>query len=83
MKDWKQHPELVKFVELALLTKSNIDLNELEDMDEKEIRTELTHLRVLLEEYANSGFQILEQKIKENPSYFEDDYCFVNLLSDM
>jgi hypothetical protein len=83
MDEWKQHPELVKFLTMALLTKSKIDLNALENMDEKEIEEELTQLKKLLEEYANGGFELLHRKLKENSTYFQDDNCFINLLSDM
>ena len=51
-------------------------------MDDQELKTEMTGLKRLLEEYANGGFEILNRKLKENPTYFEDEYCFINLLSD-
>lgn len=81
--EWKQHPELVKFLTMALITKSDIDLNALENMEDKEIEEELTHLKKLLEEYANGGFELLHRKLNENPTYFQDDNCFINLLSDV
>jgi hypothetical protein len=81
--EWRQHPELVKFLEMALLTKSDIDFNALEDMTEDAIDAELTKLKKLLEGYANGGFEILANILQNNPSYFSDEYCFVNLLSDV
>lgn len=83
IKDWTQHRELSKFLEMALFAKSSIDLSKLDDMDEQELKSEMTGLKRLLEEYANGGFEILNRKIKENPTYFEDDYCFINLLCEI
>jgi hypothetical protein len=81
--EWKQHPELVKFLIMALITKADIDLNALEDMEEREIDNILTDLKKTLESYANGGFELLYRKLNSNPTYFQDDNCFINLLSDI
>lgn len=60
-----------------------MDFNALENMDSKGIDDFLTQLKRDLEEYANGGFELLHQKMKEDPDYFKDDNCFINLLSDM
>jgi hypothetical protein len=78
---WKP-AELVRFIFMALLTKSNLDLNALEDMEEKEIETELTKLKSLLEEYAHGGFDLIATKIKTEPLFFESEYCFLEMLDE-
>jgi hypothetical protein len=83
MNEWTQHRELLHFLIMALLTKSAVDFNALENMDSKGIDDFLTQLKRDLEEYANGGFELLHQKMKEDPDYFKDDNCFINLLSDM
>lgn len=82
IKDWKQHPDLVKFLIMALLAKSDIDFNELEDMGQEEIKAKMRELKTLLEEYANGGFYIIQNKLQNDPFFFEDDYCFISLLQE-
>jgi hypothetical protein len=83
MKDWTQHRELVKFIEMTLLVKADIDLNALENMEEAELKSVGSNLKTLLESYANGGFQYLTQQLKSNPDYFKDENCFINLLEDV
>lgn len=75
-----QPSNIVHFIVMALLTKSGIELISLEDMNEGEIEGVIGNLRKLLEEYANGGLDIIASKMKEKPYFFEDDYCFLNLL---
>lgn len=83
MKDWTQHRELVKFIEMTLLVKADIDLNALENMEETELKSVASSLKTLLESYANGGFEYLMEQLKSNPEYFKDENCFINLLSDV
>jgi hypothetical protein len=83
MKDWTQHRELVKFIEMTLLVKADIDLNALENMEEAELKSVASNLKTLLESYANGGFEYLTEQLKANPDYFKDENCFINLLSDV
>jgi len=75
-----QPNELVRFVFMALLTKSDLNLNLVEEMEEKDVEREITKLKNLLEEYTNGGFDIIYSKIKETPYFFENEYCFLELL---
>ncbi len=81
IRSW-QPREMVHFLLLSLLAKSNIDLNALEEMEDKQVETEITGLNRLMEEYANGGLDIIQTKLKEDPYFFGDDYCFVNLLEE-
>ncbi|HMQ46365.1 MAG TPA: hypothetical protein PKA00_01795 [Saprospiraceae bacterium] len=77
-----QPTEISNFILMALLAKSNLDLNELEEMEEKKVEAELTGLSKLLEEYANGGFDLIQTRLKQEPSFFDDEFCFLTLLED-
>ena len=81
IRSW-QPREMVQYLFMALLAKSGLDLASLEDMEEKHIEAELTKLSHLLEGYANGGFDIIQAKMKDDPLFFEGEYCFVELLED-
>lgn len=73
---------MVNFILMALLAKSGLDLNELEEMEEKQVEAELTGLSKLLEEYANGGFNLIQTKLKQEPSFFDNEFCFLTMLDD-
>ena len=79
IRDWRPN-ELVKFLTMSLIAKSDIDLVAIEDMEEDEVEQEITKLKQLLESYANGGFDIIDSKKNEDPSFFQDEYCFMKLL---
>jgi hypothetical protein len=78
-----QPPEMVQYLFMSLLAKSNIDLSSLETMEEKQVEGELTKLSRLLEGYANGGFDVIQAKLKEDPLFFEGEYCFVELIDEI
>ncbi len=79
---WQTSTELVRFILMALIARSDLDLNALEDMQESEVESKLAELRKLLEEYANGGFDLIYTKVKDEPYFFENEYCFVELLTE-
>ncbi|MCB9082108.1 MAG: hypothetical protein H6555_10395 [Lewinellaceae bacterium] len=79
IKFWQPN-ELVRFIFMALVARSNVDLNALEELEESEVEREITKLKNLLEEYANGGFDLIHSKTKESPYFFENEYCFLELL---
>lgn len=83
IRSWKTSPELVRFIEMAIIAKSNLDLNEVENMEEAQLEEKLTELKKLLEEYAHGGFDLIQNKVQEEPYYFENDYCFIDMLVDV
>lgn len=80
IREWKTSNELVRYIEMTLIARSNLDLNELENMEEAQVESKLTELRKLLEEYANGGFDLIYTKVQEEPYFFEGEYCFVEML---
>lgn len=77
-----QPREMVQYLLMVLLAKADLDLNELEEMEEKQVEAELNKLNNLLEEYANGGFALIQAKLKEDPAFFEGEFCFVELLNE-
>jgi len=77
-----QPTEMVNYILMALLAKAEFDLNELEEMEEKQVEAELTSLSKLLEEYANGGFDIIQTKLQQEPSFFDNEFCFLSLLDE-
>lgn len=83
IRDWKTSNELVRFIEMALIARSDLDLNELENMEEAQVESKLTELRKQLEEYANGGFDLIQTKLKDDPGFFDGEFCFVELLEEL
>lgn len=82
IKYW-QPADIADYVIMGVIAKSKIDLNELENKEEKEVEKEILNLRKLLEEYANGGFDIIRSKFEEDPTFFENnDNCFIDLLEE-
>lgn len=81
IRDWKPN-DLVKFLIMSLLAKSDINLTSLEDLEENEVEEKLTELKQLLESFANGGFDIIESKRNEDSTFLIDEYCFMKLLKE-
>lgn len=76
---WKP-AEVVDFLILSLIGKVDVSLNELEDSEEEVVEKYITDMRSLLEGYANGGFDIIRSKRETDPSFFESEDCFLDLL---
>lgn len=80
IKYW-QPQDLADYVVMSVFAKSDIDFNELETKDDREVEKEILALRKLMEEYANGGFDKIRAKLEEEPAFFENnDNCFIDLL---
>jgi hypothetical protein len=80
IKSW-QPSDLADYVIMGVLSKSEIDLNALERLEETEIEKEILVLRKLLEEYANGGLDKIRAKMESDPNFFDsNDNCFIDLL---
>jgi len=66
---------------MGILAKSDIDFNELENMEEEKVEKQITELRSLLESFANGGFDIIRAKRESDPAFFDqNENCFLDLL---
>lgn len=82
IKDWKP-TYLADYVVMGVLAKSEIDFNEIESKDDKEVEKEISNLKKLMEEYANGGFDKIRAKLESDTTFFENnDNCFIDLLDD-
>ena len=82
MRAW-QPQDITEYIIMAVLAKSGIDFNELENMEEDKVERKITELRSLLEEYANGGFDIIRSKREDDPSFFlQNENCFIDLLDE-
>lgn len=82
IKSW-QPSDLAEYVIMGVFAKSEIDFNELETKDDKEVEKEILNFKKLMEEYANGGFDKLRAKLESSPSFFENnDNCFIDLLDE-
>lgn len=80
MRSW-QPLEITDYIIMGVLAKSDLDFNELEEMEESEVESKITQLRSLLEEYANGGFDLIRAKKEEDPRYFVDnENCFLDFI---
>lgn len=82
MRFW-QPGDLVDYVIMGLLAKSDVDFTALEKLEEAEVEKEILALRKLLEEYANGGLDKIRSKMESDPSFFDsNDNCFIDLLDN-
>ncbi len=66
---------------MGIISKSGIDLNSLENIEDDEVQENLAKLRSVLEEYANGGFDLIRSKKEESPEFFQqNENCFLDLL---
>jgi len=81
IKSWQPY-DVADYVIMGVLAKSNTNFNELENLEEEEVEKKITELKSLLEEYANGGFDIIRSKMEDEPSFFLNDNCFLDLLDE-
>lgn len=80
IKSW-QPADLADYIVMSVFAKSEIDFNELENKEDKDVEKEILNLRKLMEEYANGGFDKIRAKLEQEPSFFDNnDNCFIDLL---
>lgn len=85
MRDWSSNDsaQIVQYLWMTAMVKTSVDLNALEDMDDKGVEREMRRLKDGIEAYANGGFEFISSKVDENPAFFDDDDCFVKLLKEV
>lgn len=80
IKYW-QPQDLADYIVMGVIAKSDIDLIELENKEEKEVEKEILNLRKLMEEYANGGFDKIRAKLEQEPTFFDNnDNSFIDLM---
>ena len=75
----KAYSGLRSYIFIALVARTNIDWIALDKGDIK-VNTVVTNLIETMQEYANYGFSVIEEKLKEDPSYFFSHRAFLDIF---
>ena len=75
----KAYSGLRSYIFIALVAKTDIDWIALDKGDIK-VNTVVTSLVETMEEYANYGFSVMEEKLKEDPGYFFSHRAFLDIF---
>lgn len=78
-KNRKAYPNLRSYIFIALVAKANIDWIAL-DKGDIDPSTVVTALVKTMEEYANYGFSVMEEKLQEDKGYFFSNRAFLDLF---
>ena len=75
----KQYSEIQKYIFTALVARSDVDFIAL-DQDKINARKAVDILITTMEEYANFGFDYIEDKMLDSPEYFFKNSAFLNVF---
>lgn len=75
----KAYSGLRSYIFIALVAKTDVDWIALDKGDIK-VNTVVTSLIETMEEYANYGFSVMEEKLKEDSSYFYSHRSFLDIF---
>ena len=76
-----QYPRLREYMFAALIARTDIDFIAL-DKGEITQRKVVDDLIAKMEEYANFGFDFMQEKLEENPNYFFKETAFLRVFLD-
>lgn len=78
-----QPSSIVEIILMTIFSREDLigySYSELEDLEEEELNEVIRSIVKVMEEYANGGLSILEDKLENNPEEFHDPFVFVNIL---
>ena len=75
----KAYPALRSYMFIALVAKTDIDWIAL-DKGDIEASSVVSNLIKTMEEYANYGFSVMEEKLKADPAYFFSNRSFLDIF---
>jgi hypothetical protein len=79
----KAYPKIREYIFTALIAKTDdLDLIALEKGDITERKT-VDLLIDTMEQYANFGFYLMKEKLRENPNYFFKNTGFLDMILDL
>ena len=87
IKDWgnaprgkrKPYPKLREYIFIALIARTDIDFIALEKGDISETEVVKTLMQTM-EEYANFGFDFMDDKLRYDPNYFYNERAFLEIF---
>lgn len=80
---------IVNYILMLLLSHSptveeiNLDFQIMEHENDEEVKEKFNKLINILEEYANGGFSLIQEKFDSNPYFFNDSFAFTILLKEI
>lgn len=75
----KPYSEIQKYIFIALVSRSEIDFIAL-DKDKMKVSKAVEILIETMEEYANFGFDYIDDQMRDNPDYFFRNSAFLDLF---
>lgn len=78
----KAYPRLREYIFDALIATTDIDYISL-DKGNLKVSDVVSKLMTTMEEYANYGFSVIEEKLKEDKSYFFSQRAFLDLFMQL
>ena len=75
----KAYSNLRSYIFIALVAKTDVDWIAVDKGDFK-VSTAVTKLIETMEEYANYGFSVMEEKLKNDPGYFFSNRSFLDIF---
>ncbi len=75
----RAYPMLRTYMFIALVAKTDVDWIAL-DKGEIQVQSVVSDLIQTMEEYANYGFSVMEEKLKQDQSYFYSNRSFLDLF---
>ncbi len=78
----KAYPKLREYIFTALIAKTDLDLIALEKGDITDNKA-VDMLKDTMEQFANYGFYLIEEKMQNNPNYFYQNTSFLNIILDL
>lgn len=86
--DWKPSG-MVSYILMLLLSsppileEATIDFAVMDDMSNEDVEKKFDKLIEIMEEYANAGLGIMEERFQQDPYFFNDPFAFTLLLRDI
>lgn len=80
---------IVNYILMLLLSHSptieeiDLDFRIMEHENDEEVKEKFNKLINILEEYANGGFSLIQEKFDSNPYFFNDSFAFTILLREI
>jgi len=74
---------IVEIILMMIFSKKNLigySWSELEELEDEELQNVVANIINIMEEYANGGLSLLQDKLENNPEEFNDPFVFVNIL---
>lgn len=80
--DWRPKP-MTQYIFMSLLALCEFEFDKIEVLSEIEANEIANDLLHLMEEYARGGFEIIDKKMRDDGSYFENTINVVGFLNQI